>query len=160
MQIGEALECLGGAGHIEESMLPRLYRDAPINSIWEGSGNVMCLDVLRAVAREPRTLSALLEELDAASGPDERLDTAVETLREDLNEPANLELRARSLTERMATTLQGALLHRYGIPQVAEAFCGSRLSSRCTGAYGTLPHDVDLDAIIARAMPAAAKDEG
>jgi putative acyl-CoA dehydrogenase len=160
MQIGEALECLGGAGYIEESILPRLYREAPVNSIWEGSGNVMCLDVLRAIEREPKTLSALFDELDAARGADERLDSAIETLRAELNNSADLELRARSLTEHMATTLQGALLYRLGTPQVAQAFCASRLSARWTGAYGTLPSDVDLDAIITRAMFTTPEEDG
>ena len=151
-QIFEALECLGGPGYIEESIMPRLYREAPINSIWEGSGNVMCLDVLRAIGREPAAIPALFAELDAAKGADSRLDAAIEELRRDLDIVAEMETRARSLTERMALTLQGALLVRYAPTEVAEAFCASRLANRWSGAYGTLPPNLDFDAIIARAQ--------
>lgn len=151
-QIFEALECLGGSGYIEESIMPRLYREAPVNSIWEGSGNLMCLDVLRAIGREPAAIPALFAELDAAKGADSRLDSAIEELRRDLDTAAEMETRARSLTERMALTLQGALLVRYAPAEVAEAFCASRLANRWSGAYGTLPPNLDFDAIIARAQ--------
>ena len=153
-QIFEALECLGGAGYIEESIMPRLYREAPINSIWEGSGNVICLDVLRAIGREPAAVPALFAELDAAKGADNRLDTAIEALRRDLDTAAEMETRARSLTERMALTLQGALLVRHAPTEVAEAFCASRLANRWSGAYGTLPSNLDFDVIITRAQHA------
>ncbi len=150
--IFEALECHGGPGYIEESIMPRLYREAPINSIWEGSGNVMCLDVLRAMGREPAAIPALFAELDAAKGTDSRLDAAIEELRRDLEALADIEACARSVTERMALTLQGALLVRYAPSAVAEAFCASRLSNRWSGAYGTLPPNLDFHAIIARAQ--------
>ncbi len=153
-QILEALECLGGSGYIEESILPRLYREAPVNSIWEGSGNVMCLDVLRAAGREPETLEAVFSELEAAKGADTRLDAAVAALRSELDDAGNLEIRARTLTERIALVLQAALLVRHGPPAVTDAFCASRLGNSWSGAYGTLPPKIDFDAIISRAMPA------
>lgn len=152
-QIGEALECLGGPGYIEDSILPRLYREAPINSIWEGSGNVICLDVLRAMTREPATLPAVFAELDAAKGADRRLDRAIDDLRQDLDAPAGMEMRARSITERLALTLQGALLVQHGTPEVAEGFCASRLAERWSGAFGTLPPGLNINAIIDRALP-------
>ena len=152
--IFEALECHGGPGYIEESIMPRLYREAPINSIWEGSGNVMCLDVLRAMGREPAAIPALFAELDAAKGTDSRLDAAIGELRRDLEAPADIEACARSVTERMALTLQGALLVRYAPSEVVEGFCASRLGNRWNGAYGTLPSHIDFDAIIARAQHA------
>ena len=149
--IYEALECHGGPGYIEDSIMPRLYREAPLNSIWEGSGNVMCLDVLRALGREPAAIPALLEELDAARGGHNLLDAAIDALKMELADLENLELRARGITELMATALQGALLVRHAPLEVADAYCVSRLGQRWTGAYGTLPTDMDFDAIIARA---------
>ena len=149
----EALECHGGPGYIEDTVMPRLYREAPLNSIWEGSGNVMCLDVLRAMQREPEALTALFAELEAARGHDGRLDAAIDELRADLDNSANMETMARSLTERMAVALQGALLVRHAPDPVADAFCASRLARRWSGAYGTLPVDVDFDALIERAQP-------
>ncbi len=146
----EAMECHGGPGYIEESIMPRLYREAPVNSIWEGSGNVMCLDVLRAMGREAATVPALLAELEAARGGNRLLDAATENLKDELADPGNLELRARGVTELMAVTLQGALLVRHAPAAVADAFCASRLGARWTGAYGTLPSGVDFDAIIDR----------
>ena len=149
--IYEALECHGGPGYIEDSIMPRLYREAPLNSIWEGAGNVMCLDVLRALGREPAAIPALLEELDAARGGHNLLDAAIDALKMELADLENLELRARGITELMATALQGALLVRHAPPEVADAYCVSRLGQRWTGAYGTLPTDMDFDTIIARA---------
>jgi len=149
--IYEALECHGGPGYIEESIMPRLYREAPVNSIWEGSGNVICLDVLRVLSREPSAIPALMAELDAARGGHDLLDTAINTLKTELADLEDLELRARGITELMATTLQGALLVRYAPPAVADSYCTSRLGQRWTGAYGTLPTGIDLDTIIARA---------
>jgi putative acyl-CoA dehydrogenase len=150
--VAEALECLGGNGYVEESGLPRLYREAPLNSIWEGSGNVMCLDVLRAMAREPETVEAFFGELDAARGLDARLDRAVDALRAELGDFASIELRARRLVERMALALQGALVLRHGAPAVAEAFAASRLAGDHGGAFGTLPPGVDVQAIVERAL--------
>jgi putative acyl-CoA dehydrogenase len=150
----EALECLGGNGYVEESGMPRLYREAPLGSIWEGSGNVAALDVLRALTRQPETAEALFAELDQAAGTDARLDQAVTRLRKDLADPA--EARARQLAEAVALTLQGALLVRYAPPAVADAFAASRLaddSSSWGHAYGTLPSGTDTAAIIARVTP-------
>ena len=149
----EALECLGGNGYVEESGLPRLYREAPLGSIWEGSGNVAALDVLRALAREPEAAEAFLAELDASAGADHRLDQAITRLRKEFADPA--EARARHLAEAVALALQGALLVRYAPPAVADAFAASRLAddSSWGHAYGTLPSGLDTAAIIARATP-------
>jgi putative acyl-CoA dehydrogenase len=148
----EALECLGGNGYVEESGMPRLYREAPLASIWEGSGNVAALDVVRAVVHDPRTVDALFAELDLAAGADRRLDQAIARLRKEVSDPA--EARARRLAEAIALTLQGALLVRHGHPAVADAFCASRLDGDWGHAYGTLPSGLDLPAIITRATPA------
>lgn len=147
----EALECLGGNGYVEESGAPRLFRESPLNSIWEGSGNVAALDVLRALAREPEAVEAYRAEVDAAAGADRRLDEAVRKL--DLSTVDEAD--ARRVAERLALVLQGALLVRYGYPAVADAFCASRLGGDHGGAYGTLPGGVDLGALIARATPRA-----
>ena len=151
----EASECHGGLGYIEDSIMPRLYREAPVNSIWEGSGNIMCLDVLRAMSREETAVPAFLAELDAARGANAALDAAANTLEDELARPEDLELRARGITELMALALQGALLVRHAPAAVADAFCASRLGSRWTGAYGALPAGVDFDAIIERAAHAS-----
>jgi len=151
----EAMECHGGPGYIEESIMPRLYREAPVNSIWEGSGNVMCLDVLRAMFRDDAAAPAHLAELELARGGNPTLDAATETLKQELAKPEDMELRARGITELMAITLQAALLVRHAPNAVADAFCASRLGARWTGAYGALPSDVDFDAILERATPAS-----
>ena len=151
----EALECHGGPGYIEDSIMPRLYREAPLNGIWEGSGNVMCLDVIRAMHREEAAVPALLAELDAARGANRALDATVAALKDDLADREDLELRARSITERMAVALQGALLVRHAPAATADAFCASRLGSRWSGAYGSLPAGTDFDPIIERAAGAA-----
>jgi putative acyl-CoA dehydrogenase len=153
----EALECLGGNGYVEESGMPRLYREAPLASIWEGSGNVAALDALRALTRQPETAEALFAELDQAAGADRRLDQAIIRLRKDLSDPS--EAQARRLAEAMTLTLQGALLVRFGHPAVADAFAASRLTDDSGGpggwgrAYGTLPSGTDFAAIIDRATP-------
>ncbi|ASW54439.1 isovaleryl-CoA dehydrogenase [Plantactinospora sp. KBS50] len=149
----EALECLGGNGYVEESGLPRLFRESPLNSIWEGSGNVAALDVLRALVKEPQVIEAFQAELTAAAGADARLDAAAGRLRAELSDHADLELRGRRVAERLALVLQGALLVRHGHPAVADAFCASRLGGDHGTAYGTLPDGVDFSAIIARATP-------
>ncbi|MFJ6956469.1 acyl-CoA dehydrogenase family protein, partial [Micromonospora aurantiaca (nom. illeg.)] len=118
----EALECLGGNGYVEESGMPRLFRESPLNSIWEGSGNVAALDVLRALTREPQVLAAYEAEVAAAAGADARLDAAVRRVRDELADHTDLELRARRVVERLALVLQGALLVRHGHPAVADAF--------------------------------------
>jgi putative acyl-CoA dehydrogenase len=154
--VGEALECLGGNGYVEESIMPRLFRESPLNGIWEGSGNVICLDVLRAMAREPAALEAFLAEIDAARGSDERLDGAVVRVRRELGDLVGIESRARRVVEAMALAFQGSLLVRYGHPAVAEAFCASRLAGAEGLALGTLPQGLDLSTIIDRAQPKVA----
>ena len=152
----EALECLGGNGYVEESGMPRLYREAPLASIWEGSGNVAALDALRALTRQPESAEAFFAELDLAAGADTRLDQAVTRLRKEVGDPS--EARARQLAEAMALVLQGALLVRYGDPAVADAFAASRLADdggpgTWGHAFGTLPSGVDTAAIVSRATP-------
>lgn len=147
--VNEAQECLGGAGYVEESLLPRLYRQAPLNSIWEGSGNIQCLDVLRALSREPEAGAALLAELESVAGRDGDFDAALAGLREILA-AAPAEAGARRLVEAMARLLQAAVLVRSDSP-VATVFCRSRLGGR-GGAYGTLPPETPFDALLARAL--------
>jgi putative acyl-CoA dehydrogenase len=149
----EALECLGGNGYVEESILPRLFRESPLNGIWEGSGNVICLDVLRAAARSAESVEVFLAELDASAGADRRLDEAVRRLRREIADPHALESRARRVVEAMALALQGSLLVRYGDPAVADAFCASRLAGDWGRAFGTLPASVDNRTIVERARP-------
>ncbi|MFB7664000.1 acyl-CoA dehydrogenase family protein [Kitasatospora sp. NPDC056138] len=150
----EALECFGGNGYVEESGMPRLYREAPLVSIWEGSGNVAALDVLRAMARRPATVEAFLGEVELAAGADRRLDATVGELRKQLGDPDEIEYRTRRLVELMALVFQGSLLIRHGDPAVAEAFCASRLGGDHGGAYGTLPTGLDTEAILSRARHA------
>src|SRR5690554_5311030 len=145
----EALECLGGAGYVEESLLPRLYRQAPLNSIWEGSGNIQCLDVLRALAREPEAGAALLAELGAAAGADGDFDAALAVLRTALAASPS-EASMRRLVERLALLLQAAVLLRAGSPMAAD-FCRSRLGGGQGLAFGGLDADTGFDTLIARA---------
>ncbi|MFF0308316.1 isovaleryl-CoA dehydrogenase [Streptosporangium sp. NPDC004379] len=153
----EAMECLGGNGYVEESQMPRLFRESPLNGIWEGSGNVAALDVLRALRREPDALDAFLAEVALAAGADRRLDEAAGRLGKTLADPEEAELRARAVAEDMALVLQGSLLVRHAPAAVADAFCASRLAGEGGRAFGTLPAGLDLDAIIDRAAvrPAA-----
>jgi len=151
--IAEALECLGGNGYVEEGVLPRLYREAPVNSIWEGSGNVLCLDVLRALQREPAAADALLAEAEAVRGADRRLDAWIDALKGELHEAVEAEHQARALVERMALALQGAVLAHHAPPVVADAFCDARLGDRPGLQYGALPAGLDLEAICERASP-------
>src|SRR3712207_6067804 len=127
MHAAEALECLGGNGYVEESGMPRLFRETPLNSIWEGSGNVNALDVLRAMARTPEALDAFFAEVGAAAGGEPRLDAWIADLRRSLSDFEEIELRARRIVERMALALQASVLVRWGDPAVADAFCASRL---------------------------------
>jgi putative acyl-CoA dehydrogenase len=151
--VAEALECLGGNGYVEESGMPLLFRESPLNSIWEGSGNVNALDVLRALAREPESLDAWITEVGAVRGEDARLDAAVDDVLTELADLTDVEVRARRIAARMATTLQGATLLRHGDPAVADAFCASRLGGDWGGTFGTLPRGLDLAGIVARATP-------
>jgi putative acyl-CoA dehydrogenase len=149
----EAVECLGGNGYVEESILPRLFRESPLNGIWEGSGNVICLDVLRAMARQPESVTAFFDEVGAAAGADHRLGDAAVGLKTELSDTDGIEGRARRIVERMAMVLQGALLVRWGHPAVADAFCASRLAGDWGRAFGTLPGGVDSGTIVDRARP-------
>jgi putative acyl-CoA dehydrogenase len=154
--VAEALECLGGNGYVEESIMPRLFRESPLNGIWEGSGNVICLDVLRAMAREPQALDAFLTELDAAAGSDPRLDAVIARVRTEVGDIVGIEARARRVVETMALALQGSLMVRFGHPAVADAFLASRLAGEEGLALGTLPPGVDEGTILERARPKVA----
>ena len=149
----EALECFGGNGYVEESGMPRLFRESPLNSIWEGSGNVQCLDVLRGMVRSPESLDAYFREVAEAEGSDPRLDAATAELRRELGDLDAIESRARRVVERMALVLQGSLLTRFGDPAVADAFSASRLGGDWGRAFGTLPPGIDQRAIVARHAP-------
>ena len=149
----EALECLGGNGYIEESSLARLYREAPLNAIWEGTSNVICLDVLRVIRREPAALAAYLEEVRRARGGDRRLDRFIDRLQDTTGRPGQAEWDARRTAEMMAVGLEASLLVRHAPSAVADAFCGSRLAGDRGQAFGTLPDDVRSDQILARARP-------
>jgi putative acyl-CoA dehydrogenase len=153
--VAEALECLGGNGYVEESQLPRLYRESPVNSIWEGSGNVNALDVLRALAREPESVAAFLAEVEIAAGADPRLDAAIAKVKDELADGTDQEPRARRLVERLALALQGSLLVRHGDEAVAVAFCSSRLGDG-GAVFGTLPPGLPLAAIVDRHRPTPA----
>lgn len=146
----EALECLGGNGYVEESGMPRLYRESPLMSIWEGSGNVAALDSLRALAKQPDSVEAYFAEVGSAAGADSRLDDAVSRLGKELADRSDIEYRARRVVELMALVFQGSLLVRHGDPAVADAFCASRLGEDWGGAFGTLPTGVDTAAVLAR----------
>lgn len=151
--VNEAQECLGGAGYIEESLLPRLYRQAPLNSIWEGSGNIQCLDVMRALQREPQCGQALLAELELALHLDPDFDAELNSLRRVLEGTAEMaEVEARRWVEAFALSLQASLLLRSGSP-VAEAFCTSRIAGDHGNAYGTMSRDFDFAQLISRAWP-------
>jgi putative acyl-CoA dehydrogenase len=163
----EALECLGGNGFVEDSGMPLLYRDAPLNSIWEGSGNVAALDVIRAIIKEPDGLSAFLTECELAAGAEPRLDAHLAQVRDrvtqtfsggDRGTDPEQRLRdgqfgARRLVEDLAVALQASLLVRHAAPAVADAFCAGRLDGDRGRVYGTLPTGVDAAAIIERALP-------
>ena len=152
----EALECFGGNGYVEESGMPRLFRESPLSSIWEGSGNVQCLDVLRAAIKSPASVEAFFAEVAEGAGAEPRLASFAGRLRDELgSDPATLESRARRVVERMALALQGSLLVRYGDPATADAFCASRLDGDWGQAFGTLPAGADFGRIIGRHAPAA-----
>lgn len=148
----EALECLGGNGYIEDFDAARIYRELPLLSIWEGSGNVAALDALRAIAREPHTLDAYFEEVRLASGADPRFDEALARLQKEFTSFDDIELRARRIVEQLALVFQGSLLLQHAPSAVADAFCASRLSRDWGGALGTLPTGLDLEPIIQRAL--------
>ncbi len=151
--VAESLECLGGNGYVEESPLPRLYRDAPLNSIWEGSGNVQCLDLLRAVQRDPGTLEVTMEEIRGARGGNRHFDSFVVKLESEFSDLSQLETRARRLTELLALGLQGSLLVQHAPSEVADAFCAARLAGDAGLVFGTLPRDTNFEGIIERSRP-------
>ena len=151
--VAEALECLGGNGYVEESRMPRLYRDAPLNSIWEGSGNVQCLEMLRAVKNDSGTLEMVLQEIRAARRGNKHFDSFADRLERELADSTQLEARARRLAELLALALQGSLLVRHAPHEVADAFCASRLAGDAGLVFGTLPADTDFDVIIKRSRP-------
>ena len=154
----EAMECLGGSGVMEDSIMPRLFRESPINAIWEGSGNVQCLDVLRAMRRNKGSLEVFLGELEQARGADSRLDRFLDSLGEELRNQEGIEFRARHVVGMMALAFEGSLLVRFGASAVADAFCASRLAVDRTGwLYGGLPPGTDCESIIERATPAASR---
>jgi putative acyl-CoA dehydrogenase len=151
--VAEAVECLGGNCYVEESILPRLFRESPLNSIWEGSGNVIALDVLRVIEREPDAVEVFVDELRAGSA-DERLAAYVESAISEFTgaEPAS----GRRIAERLALALQGSLLSRYGSQSVADAFVATRLDGDWGRSLGTLPPYAPLAEIVARGWPEAA----
>jgi putative acyl-CoA dehydrogenase len=150
--INEAAECMGGAGYVEDTILPRLYREAPVNSTWEGSGNVQCLDVLRALSKEPGVLDALFAELGNGHG-DARLKAHIEKLQADFRDTDDIQYRARQLTEDVALALQAKLLLEAGNAVVSDAFIASRLGGQGGRVYGTLARGIDAAALIARSAP-------
>jgi len=149
----EARECIGGSGVMEDSMMPRLYREAPVNAIWEGSGNVQCLDVLRALSKTPTVVDAFFAEVSKSQGTHTGLDRYVASLAKDLQDLRDFEYRARDVVDRMALALQASLLVRNAPAFVSDAFCHSRLEQVGHHHYGSLPRGVDSAAIIARATP-------
>ena len=151
MHAYEAMECIGGSGVMEDSPMPRLYREAPVNAIWEGSGNVQCLDVLRAIQKSPDVLDVYFAEVGEAKGADRALDAHVAALKDDLREVNDFEARARDLCDRLALGLQASVVARNAPSAVADAFCRSRLESRGAHHYGALPRGVDSEAIVKRA---------
>jgi putative acyl-CoA dehydrogenase len=151
--VAEALECLGGNGYVEESGMPRLYRETPLNSIWEGSGNVNCLDVLRAMAKNPETIDAFFAEIETASSKSPELSAHLDACKRELTNIDDIQTRARSIVEALALALQAALMVQVGDPVVAEAFCRTRLNGRRGRAYGTLPPGIDFTHIISRSRP-------
>ncbi|HEX5762424.1 MAG TPA: acyl-CoA dehydrogenase family protein [Solirubrobacterales bacterium] len=150
----ECLECLGGNGYVEESGMPRLFRESPLGSIWEGSGNVQCLDVLRAMVKNPASVEAFFAEVLEGAGAEPRLDAYVAELRSEIpGDVETIQARARTIVEQMALALQASLLVRFGDPAVADAFCASRLSGDWGHAFGTLPARMDFGRIVARHRP-------
>ncbi len=147
----EALEVHGGNGYVEESIMPRLYREAPLNSIWEGSGNVICLDVLRAIVKHPETIQVFFDEIEKASDENKFLDTAIQEIKNLLDDKSRLEKSARRITELMAITLQAALLVQHAPIEIADSFCSTRLNKDWGYTFGTLPKGTNIDEILNRA---------
>jgi putative acyl-CoA dehydrogenase len=151
----ESMECIGGSGVMEDSPFPRLFRESPVNAIWEGSGNVQCLDVLRAMQKTPSVVGVFFAELAKARGANAALDRYAAALHKEFGDLGELEYRARDVVDRMALALQAALLVQHAPASVADAFCASRLGASGHHNYGALPRGIDCAAIIARATPKA-----
>ena len=150
----EAMECIGGSGVMEDCIMPRLFRESPVNAIWEGSGNIQCLDLLRALDKEPAVLDAYFSEVEAALGSHTAFDAAVDRLKKDFADTSHFEYRARSIIGSMARVLQASVLLQHAPNFVSQAFCISRLGAEGAHLYGTLPVGIDCDAIVERALPA------
>ena len=152
--VAECMEVLGGNGYVEDAPMARLFRESPLNSIWEGAGNVISLDVLRALGRTPRTAPVLLDELQAASGRHPDYDRAVALLGRELASPDGQQQRARLLAQMIALCMQASLLLRHAHPEVGDAFCGTRLGNGHWGAaFGALPAGLPADTLLRRALP-------
>jgi putative acyl-CoA dehydrogenase len=151
--VREALECLGGNGYVEESIMPRLYRESPLNAIWEGSGNVIALDVLRAAGRSPESFQVFVAELERAAGLDQRLDAAIASAKTAIDDASDLEFEARRIVEQLATTWAGSLLATHGDEAVFEAYATSRLAGDHGSLYGTLPPSPTIGELANRAVP-------
>lgn len=149
----EAMEVIGGSGVMENHIMPRLFRESPVNAIWEGSGNVQCLDILRAIEKQPEVLDAYFVELQRAQGADKRLDRSIIRLKDEFKNKNALQYRARTIADNMAVSLQGALLVQHTNNEVADAFCASRLEPNSGFNYGTLPAGLNCDLIVERASP-------
>ncbi|MEC7986868.1 MAG: acyl-CoA dehydrogenase family protein, partial [Myxococcota bacterium] len=148
--VNEAMECLGGAGYIEESILPRLYREAPLNGIWEGSGNVICLDILRTIHKAPDAFASLWSELEKARGVSPILDRELDALQNDLKSREDMVFQARRIVERLALALQASLIARFGTKALFHAFVETRIRAGGGRAFGTLPLGVDISSILKR----------
>lgn len=151
--VAEALECLGGNGYVEESIMPRLYRDVPVNSIWEGSGNVQCLDVLRSMEKEPESMEALMIELNAAKNLNKNYDAFLKNIEKELFDKSALELRARGIVEKLALALLAGTLLKTTPEFVADSFCNTRLTDEMHLSFGTLSNSKNIDSLIERANP-------
>ncbi|GHD42766.1 putative acyl-CoA dehydrogenase [Marinobacter persicus] len=149
----EAMECIGGSGVMEDCIMPRLFRESPVNAIWEGSGNVQCLDTLRAIEKQPETLDAFFKEAAKAKGSDRRFDQFLAQLKRDFTDLSDIQYRARNLVDRLALVMQASLLLRHSDPNVADAFCATRLQNHGGLNYGNLPTGTNPAAIIKRATP-------
>ena len=151
--VGEAMECIGGVGYVEDSVMPRLYREAPVNAIWEGSGNVQCLDVLRAMNKEPRVVDAYFRELQKGLGVYPEFDQFLSNLKADLSDTASLEYRSRTVVDKLAVALQASVLIQKGDELIADAFVRSRIVRNGAFNYGTLDQGIDCLSILKRSQP-------
>lgn len=151
--IYEAMECIGGVGYVEENIMPRLYREAPVNAIWEGSGNVQCLDVLRALNKEPAVVDALLTDIGSAKGKSGHFDNFLNTLKDEFTDLSTLEYRSRTVVEKLALGMQASVLLNHGDQHIAEGFIASRIKGNGGLNYGTLDTKVNCKAILERAKP-------